>query len=116
MAAAKKPVYKWPDYLAPQLKTKEDRRNYLERPSVRRWLAMNAEGLRVLDIRFFHCTRPEIIELTEVYHQVQKKSGRKEIRVRVVCGDPPPYFRRLANGSLKQRTKSRNTRKGNRKS
>jgi hypothetical protein len=84
-----KPKYKWPELIKPQLKTVEKRRAYIGRRSVQRWLKKNAPGLRVLDIRHFHCTTPDVIEFTEVYHQVKFKSGRKAIRVKLVCSDPP---------------------------
>lgn len=108
------PKYKWPEPIEPQLRTREQRREYLALPSVQRWLARYAEGLRVLDVRFFHCTKPDVVELTEIYYQRERK-GVKEIKVKIVCSDPPPYFRRLVNGTIervtaKARTKSTNSR------
>jgi hypothetical protein len=95
MPKTTKPKYKWPDFIKPQLKTLQQRREYLDRPSVKRWIKRNAAGLRVLDIRYFWCTSPEIIELTEVYHQVKTPRGAKVIKVKLVCGDPPPLWRKL---------------------
>lgn len=93
-----KPVYKWPDRIKPQLKTLAARRAYLERPSVKRWLARNASGLRVLDLRQFWCTQPIVIEFVEIYHQVVTRRGSKVIRVKIVCSDPLPQLRALLSG------------------
>jgi len=87
--------FKWPEVVKPQLKTREERRKYLERPRVKRWLERNAEGLRVLDVRHFHCTQPDVIEFTEIYYRVDKRGGAV-IKVKLVCGDPPPYLVRAA--------------------
>ena len=95
MPQTKQPKYPYPDRLAPQLKTLTQRREYLERPSVKKWLKRNAAGLRVLDIRFWFCTKPAIIELTEIYHQVVTPRGSKVIKIKLVCGDPPPLWRKL---------------------
>lgn len=96
VAKSQQRTYSWPDPIRPQLKTKEQRREYLERPSVKKWLKRNADGMRVLDIRHFVCTDPIVIELTEVYHQVKTPRGSKVIKVKVICSDPPPLWRKLA--------------------
>jgi hypothetical protein len=85
--------YKWPEVIEPQLKTREARREFLSRPRMRRWLQRIAPGLRVLDVRHFLCTDPVVIEFTEIYHQVETRHG-KQIKVKLVCSDPPPYIGR----------------------
>lgn len=84
---AKRYYVAWPK-IKPQRKTKEARKEYLGRKDVKRWIKRNAADLRVVDIRHF-ADMATMREYAEVYHVVGI-GAKKRIRIRLVCGDPPP--------------------------
>lgn len=80
----------------PKQRNKEQRAAYLARPSVQRWLQRNGSDLkRVVDIRHvYQELSGQHIEFAEILY-VRKVDGVKEIKRRIISGDPPPIDKRL---------------------